>query len=187
MTLRMVPGLQDLRPADPTETVEAWKLALERNDGPSFLALTRQTVPVLDRSQFAPAEGVRRGAYVLAEATGDRINALLLASGSEVSIALEARERLQAQGVATRVISFPSWHLFAQQSDAYRQEVLPDEVQVRVAIEAGVTLGWERWVGAKGRAIGIDSFGASAPSEALFEHFGVTADAVVEAVLALHT
>jgi len=187
MTLRMVPGLQDLRPADPTETVEAWKLALERNDGPSFLALTRQTLPVLDRSQFAPAEGVRRGAYVLAEATGDRINALLLASGSEVSIALEARERLQAQGVATRVISFPSWHLFAQQSDAYRQEVLPDEVQVRVAIEAGVTLGWERWVGAKGRAIGIDSFGASAPSEALFEHFGVTADAVVEAVLALHT
>lgn len=186
MTLRMVPGLQDLRPADPTETVEAWKLALERNDGPSFLALTRQTVPVLDRSQFAPAEGVRRGAYVLAEASGDRVDALLLASGSEVSIALEARERLQAQGIATRVVSFPSWHLFAQQSDTYRQEVLPDEVQVRVAIEAGVTLGWERWVGAKGRAIGIDSFGASAPSDALFEHFGVTADAVVEAVLALH-
>lgn len=182
MSLRMIPGLMDLRPADPTETVEAWSLALGRRDGPSFLALTRQKVPVLDRSVYGSAEGVRRGAYVLAEASGSGDpDVVLLASGSEVATALEAWERLQGEGVSTRVVSMPSWHLFGLQGDEYRAEVLAPGARVHVSVEAGTTLGWERWTGPRGRSIGIDSFGASAPAPELFEHFGITADAVVEA------
>jgi transketolase len=185
MSLRMVPNLLDLRPADPTETVVAWSLALQRRGGPTFLALTRQKVPVLDRSTLAPARGVERGAYVLAEAEDGQPEVLLLASGSEVQVALEARGALQSAGIPTRVVSFPSWTLFQEQDAAYRDEVLLPDVSIRVAVEAGTTLGWERWVGREGAVVGMTGFGASAPAQDLFTHFGITAEAVVERVRAL--
>ncbi len=183
MALRMIPNLMDLRPADPEEVGVAWQVALERTDGPAFLALTRQKVPALDRSQLASAEGLRRGGYVLAEADGDSPEVILLASGSEVSIALDARGRLQKQGVPTRVVSLPSWFLFSQQEASWREAVLPSAVTARVSLEAGSTFGWERWIGAMGTSVGIDRFGASAPHERLYHEFGVTADAVVDAAL----
>ena len=179
--LRAIPGLMDLRPADPSETAVAWKLAIERSDGPAFLSLTRQKVPALDRSQLAPAEGVRRGGYVLADAAGGAPDVILLASGSEVHLALEARELLGARGVEARVVSLPSWHLFGRQPRAYRDEVLPPDVTARVSVEAGSTLGWERWIGERGRALGMETFGASAPAEILFEKFGFSAAKVAEA------
>jgi transketolase len=152
-------------------------------DGPSFLALTRQKVDAPDRSgALASAEGLRRGAYVLAEATGDVAQVVLMASGSEVALALAARDTLQAEGVPTRVVSFPSWRLFEEQDAAYRASVLGEGKVVRVAVEAGTTFGWERYTGAPGRAVGIDRFGASAPAEVLFDKFGITAEAVVERV-----
>ena len=185
MALRAMPRLMDLRPADPAETAVAWAVALERADGPSFLALSRQTVPALPRStsDFASAEGLRRGGYVLAEADGGEPSVTVLASGSEVHLALEARERLQKDDVPTRVVSLPSWYLFQAQSGSYRREVIPTE-SVRISIEAGATLGWERWIGSEGAAIGIDRFGASAPWERLYRELGVTTDAVVEQALA---
>jgi transketolase len=186
MALRMIPNLLDLRPGDPAETAVAWRVAMEREGGPSFLALTRQKVAAPDRSgSLSSAEGLRRGAYVLAEATGDVAQVVLMASGSEVEIALAARDTLQAEGIPTRVVSFPSWRLFEEQDDAYRASVLGEGKVVRVAVEAGTTFGWERYTGAPGRAIGIDRFGASAPAEVLFEKFGITAEAVVARVRAL--
>lgn len=184
MALRLIPNLMDLRPADPEEVAVAWRMAIERRDGPAFLALTRQKVPALDRTgALASAEGLARGGYTLAEADGGRPEAILIASGSEVSVALDARGRLQKQGVPTRVVSLPSWYLFSQQDAAWRNAVLPPEVTVRVSIEAGATHGWERWLGASGVAIGVDHFGASAPYDVLYGKFGVTADAVVSAAL----
>jgi transketolase len=183
--LRAVPGLCDIRPGDAAETAVAWQVALEREDGPTFLALSRQSVPLLDRGALAAADGLRRGGYVLAEAGGGAPSAILIASGSEMALALEARETLEAGGVPTRVVSLPSWRLFAEQSVAYRHRVLPPAVTVRVSVEAASTFGWERWVGAEGRAIGLERFGASAPAEALYEKLGITADAVVGAVRAL--
>lgn len=186
MALRLIPNLMDLRPADPEEVAVAWRMAVERKDGPAFLALTRQTVPALDRSgALAPAELLARGGYTLVEADGGEPEVILIGSGSEVSIALEARGRLQKMGVPTRVVSLPSWYLFARQDKAWRDSVLPPEVGLRVSIEAGSTLGWGRWLGDAGTAIGIDHFGASAPHEALYREFGVTAEAVVEAALAI--
>ncbi|GMV06897.1 MAG: transketolase [Gemmatimonadota bacterium] len=179
--LRAIPGLVDLRPGDAAETEVAWRIAMERTDGPTFLALSRQTVPLLDRGALASAEGARRGGYVLAEATGERPAAILIASGSELCLALEARTRLEADGVPTRVVSLPSWALFQAQSESYRFRVLPPDVTARVSVEAATTFGWERWVGSRGRAVGVDRFGASAPAEVLYREFGVTADAVVEA------
>jgi transketolase len=185
MSLRAIPGLMDLRPADPAETAVAWEMALARADGPSFLALTRQKVPALDRSELASAEGVRRGGYVLADATSGPPRALVIASGSEVALALAAREELEAGGVPTRVVSLPSWHLFQAQDRAYRDSVLPPSVTARVSIEAGVSLGWERWTGRTGASVGLDRFGASAPYEELYREFGLTAAAVLEAVRGL--
>ena len=179
--LRAIPGLVDLRPGDAAETELAWRVAMERTDGPSFLALSRQTVPVLDRTTLASAEGLRRGGYILAEADGDDPRVILLASGSELSMALEARTRLQTDGIPTRVVSLPSWRLFQEQSAAYRHQVLPADVPARVSVEAASTFGWERWVGTGGHAVGVDHFGASAPAELLYEKFGITVDAVVEA------
>ena len=179
--LRAIPNLMDLRPGDPTETAVAWKVAMEHRKGPTFVALTRQKVPALDRTRLGSAEGVRRGGYVLAEAPDRAPDVILLASGSEVQLALEASEQLGARGVAARVVSLPSWYLFARQPAAYRDEVLPPEVSARVSVEAATTFGWERWVGARGRALGLDRFGASAPSEVLFEKFGLTAEAVARA------
>jgi len=179
--LRAVPGLLDLRPGDAAETEMAWRVAMEHTDGPSFLALSRQTVPVLDRAELASAEGLRRGGYILAEADGGDPRVILLASGSELSLALDARTRLQAEGIATRVVSLPSWRLFGEQNAVYRHQVLPPDVEARVSVEAATTFGWERWVGTGGHAVGVDHFGASAPAEVLYEKFGITVDALVEA------
>jgi transketolase len=184
MSLRLIPGLRMLRPADATETVEAWKLALQRGDGPTALALTRQKLPVLDRTKFQPAAGVAKGGYVLAAAPGTP-KVLLVATGSEVHLALAAKERLDHEGIAARVISMPSLELFLEQPKAYRDEVLPPAVKARVVVEAGVSLGWERIAGDRGVILGLDRFGASAPAETLFEKFGFTVEHVVKAAKAL--
>ena len=180
--LRAIPGLLDLRPADGPETAEAWRAALSYRQGPSFLALTRQTVPVIDRgSGHPPANRLHRGGYVLREASSGRPDAIVVASGSEVGSALEAREGLATDGIDVRVVSLPSWRLFAAQPDSYRNDVLPDGV-LKVSIEAGSTMGWERWVGADGVSIGIDQFGASAPFQEVYRRRGVTAEAVQRAI-----
>ncbi len=181
-SLRAMPNLLDLRPADGIETAQAWKLALERSDGPTFISLSRQKVPSLSRSGTPDPEAVRRGAYIFREASGGDPQVILLASGSELQVALEARVTLEGEGVPTRVVSFPSWHLFSQQDAAYREHVLPSRVRARVSVEAGATLGWDRWVGHFGKALGIDRFGASAPSDTLLREFGFTSDKVVECV-----
>ncbi|MEJ2503600.1 MAG: transketolase, partial [Gemmatimonadota bacterium] len=162
--LRAIPGLVDLRPADANETREAWRVALEHADGPVFLALTRQGLPHLDRERLAPADGVRRGAYVLADAEGGDPEVILIATGSEVQVAVEARDRLASEGVRARVVSMPSWTLFARQPRSYRDEVLPPAIRARVAVEAAGTFGWHRWVGSDGAVVGISRFGASAPA-----------------------
>ena len=180
--LRAIPRLLDLRPADGPETVEAWRAALRHREGPSFLALTRQTVPVVDRGHGQPAAtGLHRGAYTLREAASGRRDAVIIASGSEVGIALEARARLIDDGIATCVVSMPSWRLFAAQTPEYRREVLPAGV-LKVSVEAGSTMGWDRWVGPDGASIGIDRFGASAPFGEIYRRYGVTPEAVCEAV-----
>ncbi len=180
-SLRAIPNVVVLRPADATETVEAWKIALERDNGPTLLILTRQNVPVLDRNRLAPAEGVRRGGYVLKEAQ-NTLRAILLASGSEVHIALAAAEQLETEGIGVRVVSMPSWELFRQQAPAYRDAVLPPEITVRVAIEAGVAQGWEQFVGCHGRIVSLERFGASAPAQVLFQQFGFTPERVAHEV-----
>ena len=185
MSLRSMPGLLDFRPADAAETAVAWRIALERTDGPTWLSLTRQGVPALDRTVLASAEGARKGAYVLAEGSDSEPQVILIASGSEIGLALEARETLEADGTAARVVSMPSWYLFAQQDQAYHDAVLPPGVRARVAVEAGSTFGWARWVGDAGTAVGVDHFGASAPAETLYERFGVTSERVVAAARVL--
>ena len=180
--LRAVPNLCDLRPGDAAETEIAWRVAIERTEGPSFLALTRQKVVLLDRGgMLAGAEGLRRGGYVLAEAASGTPEVILIASGSELGIILEARERLEAEGTPTRVVSLPSWYLFGRQEKDYRDSVLPPEISKKVSVEAASTFGWTRWVGASGSSLGLDHFGASAPSDILFEKFGFTVEGVVEA------
>jgi transketolase len=181
MTLRAIPNLMDMRPADPAETVVAWKMAMERSDGPTFLSLTRQKVPALDRTTPTGAEELRRGAYTLVDAGTDDPQVILIASGSEVHIAVEARETLEAEGIGTRVVSMPSWYLFQRQNQEYQDRVLPPAVTARVSVEAGTTLGWDRWTGSGGASVGIDRFGASAPAEVLYEKYGITAAGVVEA------
>jgi transketolase len=181
MALRAMPNLLDLRPGDPAETAVAWKVALERRHGPSFLSLTRQGIPCLERTGSDGAEGLRRGAYVLQEASGGSPAVLLLASGSELHLAVEARRLLEADGIPTRVVSFPSWRLFQEQDRHYRDAVLPPGVTARVSVEAGATLGWERWIGPRGVAVGLDRFGASAPWKVLYEKLGITVDAVLQA------
>ena len=176
--LRAMPNVNVFRPADAVEAAECWQLALERTDGPSVMALTRQGLPTL-RTTHTDDNLCGRGAYVLADADGDR-KATLLATGSEVEIAMAARDALQAGGVPTAVVSMPCWELFAEQDEAYRASVLGDGV--RVAVEAAIAFGWEQWTGPDGGFVGMKSFGASAPAEALYEHFGITADAVAAAV-----
>jgi transketolase len=178
-SLRAIPNLLLIRPADANETAQAWKLAISRRDGPTVLALTRQALPVLDRKLTASATNVARGAYVLAAFGRKRPDILLLASGSEVPLIYEAAQQLAAQGVAVRVVSFPSWSLFEQQSAAYRRSVLPEDVPLRLAVEAGVAQGWERYVGPQGKIISIERFGASAPYKVIFENLGFTVDNVV--------
>jgi transketolase len=177
-SLRAIPGLTVIRPADATETAEAWRLAIEHK-GPVVLALSRQNLPVLDRSSLPPADGLRRGGYVLVDSGGDRPDILLLATGSEVHLALEAHSRLAADGVKVRVVSMPSWDLFEAQPQSYRDEVLPPAVRARLALEAGSPVGWHRYVGLEGDVIGLDRFGASAPAATLMEKLGFTPEAVV--------
>jgi transketolase len=177
--LRAMPGLIMIRPSDATETMAAWKFALEHRTGPVALALTRQKLPVIDRTKFAPAHNLARGGYILAGAPNPSL--ILIATGSEVSLAIAACETLSAEGIRARVVSLPSWELFEMQPDAYRESVLPQSITARVAVEAGVRLGWDRYIGAKGAFIGMSSYGASAPAEAAFRGFGITAEAVVAA------
>jgi transketolase len=179
MSLRMVPNLWVIRPCDANETVEAWAIALERKDGPVALVLSRQNLPVIDRSAYQSASGLRRGAYILAEAKGGSPRLILMGSGSEVHLLLEARERLEGRGIGTRVVSFPCWELFQEQPEGYREEVLPGSVRSRLAVEAGVSLGWERYTLSPSRVISLDRFGASAPGKVLFEKFGFTVENVV--------
>ena len=184
MALRAIPNLTVLRPADANETAAAWKIALERRNGPTLLALTRQGVPVIGEQERV-REGVPRGAYVLDDPPGGAPDIILIATGSEVSLAREAAGALAGQGIAARVVSMPSWELFADQPQSYRDEVLPPDVSARLAIEAGTTLGWERYVGACGEVVGIDRFGASAPGKIMMERYGFTAEAITERAAAL--
>jgi transketolase len=177
--LRAIPNLTVLRPADANETVEAWKYAISRRDGPTALILTRQPLPTLDRDIYAPATELRRGAYVLADIGDKQPDLILMSSGSEVGLIVEAGLRLAAEGVNVRMVSFPSWELFAAQEKEYRDNVLPPDVHVRLAVEAGVTQGWERWVGEGGAVIGIDRFGASAPAKTIFTQYGFTVENVI--------
>lgn len=184
MALRTIPNLTLIRPADATETAVAWQAALENRSGPTALVLTRQGVPTLDRSRYASAANLRKGAYVLSEPSG-QAQVILIGTGSELHLALEAQALLETKGVATRVVSMPSWELFEQQTETYRNSVLPAEIMTRVSVEAGVTLGWERYIGTHGRAIGLDRFGASAPYQTIYEKVGITANAVANTALAL--
>jgi transketolase len=177
--LRAMPNLIVLRPADANETAQAWKFALECKDGPTALLLSRQGLPVLDQSKYASAENLSKGAYVLLGT--DRPDVLLLASGSEVSLALQAAEKLAADGIKAQVVSMPCWELFEKQSREYKESVLPPTVNARVGIEAGVEQGWSKWLGDNGIFIGMSSFGASAPAKVCFEKFGITLDNVIQA------
>jgi transketolase len=182
--LRAMPNLHVIRPADANETRVAWQMALNRSDGPTALVLTRQKLPVLDPTHY-PIQNAARGGYVLAEAASGTPRLILLATGSEVSLALAARDKLEALGTPTRVVSLPCWEVFRQESKAYRDAVLPPEVTARIAIETASPLGWHEWVGSHGRIIGLDHFGASAPYERIMQEFGFTADDVVTAAVAL--
>jgi len=179
--LRAIPSLIVIRPGDANETAQAWRAAISHGGGPVALALSRQNIPTLDRnSTYASAEGLHQGAYILSEADNQKPDVILIASGSEVQIALEAAEMIKARGPAVRVVSMPSWELFDAQSQAYRHQVLPPEVKAKIAIEAGSPQGWHRYVGESGRIIALDHFGASAPYKTLYEKFGLTANQVVE-------
>jgi transketolase len=183
--LRAIPGLVVLRPCDASETAAAWRFAVEKKNGPVALALTRQTVPVLDRNRFTSAEGLYRGAYILSDPADGDPDVILIGTGSEVHLAVAAAERLEEKGARPRVVSMPSWELFDIQPEDYRSRVLPDRIRARVAVEAGVPQGWHRYVGASGEVIGINHFGASAPYQVLYERFGLTAERIVEKSLKL--
>lgn len=186
-SLRAMPGLTVLRPGDANEVVEAYRVALQSQHRPTALVLSRQPLPTLDRSRLAPASGVAQGAYVLAEPPGDgALDLILIASGSEVSLALQAHEQLLAQGLRSRVVSMPSWDLFEQQTPAYRAGVLPPAVTARVAIEQASAFGWERYVGSIGKVVGMQTFGASAPLAELQKAFGFTVDHVVAVARSVH-
>ncbi len=181
--LRAVPGLTVIRPADANETAEAWAVAIQRNDAPTVMVLTRQAVPHLDRSG-AKEPGVARGAYILADSSGAP-DVILIGTGSEVQWCVEARKKLEQHGVKARVVSMPSWDLFADQPESYRESVLPKTIKARVTIEAASPLGWHRWAGDEGVVIGVERFGASAPGEEVMQHLGITAEHVTSAALRL--
>ena len=181
-SLRAIPNLTVIRPADANETAEAWKAAVARRQGPTALVFSRQNLPVIDRSRFAPAAGLSRGAYILADCAPDPPQAILIATGSEVHLALEAYERARQDGRRLRVVSMPSWELFDGQPEGYRNQVLPPEVPLRLSIEAGSTLGWHKYVGTRGETLGIDRFGASAPGKAVLEKFGFTVENILRKI-----
>jgi len=179
-SLRAMPNALILRPADANEVAWAWKTALEYTDGPSLLVLTRQNVPTYSRDESNAASNVEKGGYILSDSEKERPDVILMGTGSEVQLAMDAKSKLADQNIDARVVSLPAWELFRKQDDAYKQKVLPQEVDARVSIEAAATQGWREWVGAKGTVIGIDRFGISAPYEEIYERFGLTSDRVVE-------
>jgi len=177
--LRAIPGMTLIRPADASETAEAWRAALKHKEGPVALVLTRQKLPFIDRSKYAAASGLARGAYVLADSPGGAPQVVMISTGSEVSLILDAQKKLETEGIRARAVSMPSHEIFARQDQAYRDSVLPKGVK-RVAIEAAHPMSWYRWVGDDGVIIGIERFGASAPAPVIYAHLGITADRVVE-------
>mgnify|MGYP003875816929 CR=1 FL=1 len=179
-SLRAMPNMVVIRPADANETRVAWKAAIQRQNGPTILALSRQNTPVLDQSVMASAEGLLRGAYVLQDLGPTPLQMILIASGSEVGLIVDAGKKLAEEGVGVRLVSFPCWELFAEQSDEYQQSVLPKEITKRLVVEAGVSMGWERWVGNEGVIIGLNRYGASAPYKTLYEKFGFTTANILE-------
>jgi transketolase len=178
--LRVIPDLVLIRPCDANEVLEAWKIAIKRRNGPTALAFTRQSVPTLDRSIYNPASGLCRGAYILADYGDREPRLILMASGSEVELIIKAAGILAVDGVDVRIVSFPSWELFLEQDQEYRDSVLLPDVKARVAVEAGVSLGWERWVGDQGAIISVNRFGASAPYKILYEKYGLTVENIVD-------
>ncbi|MCK4469140.1 MAG: transketolase, partial [Desulfobacterales bacterium] len=182
--LRAIPGLTLIRPADAVETAQAWRIAMKIVDGPVALILSRQKLPVLDRSRYAAAEGLANGAYILSDSDG-RPDIILIASGSEVHIALEAANSLVAKGVQVRVVNMPSWELFEKKSQEYKDKVLLPDVEKRIAVEAGIPMGWEQYVGNRGAIIGITGFGVSAPGGLVMERFGFTSENIVEKAMDL--
>jgi transketolase len=183
--LRAIPRLVVIRPGDANETAVAWRVAIESRNRPVALALSRQNVPTLDRNQFAAADGLRRGAYVLADAIGGKPDIVLIGTGSELSLVVIAAQKLLERKINARVVSMPSWELFDAQPREYRDAVLPPLASSRLAVEAALPLGWHRYVGDRGEVIGIERFGASAPGNVVMEKFGFTAEHVVERALAL--
>ena len=182
-SLRVIPGLADIRPCDANEVAEAWRFIMEMKHEPVVLILSRQALPTLDRSKFAPASGLRRGAYVLSDAKNGKPDVLLIGTGSEVSLCLNAQEALKKQGVEARVISMPSWKLFEDQDEAYRESVLPPQIKARVSVELAARFGWERYVGIDGARVGMRTFGESAPLQKLIKKFGFTVEDVVAAAI----
>jgi transketolase len=184
-SLRAIPHVTVIRPADANETAVAWRVAVETRERPVLLALTRQELPVLDRTKFASADGLRKGAYVLSDAKEGKPELVLIATGSEVGLIVEAAEKLQAEGVAVRCVSMPSWDLFEAQPQSYRDEVLPPDVTAKLAVEMGVSMGWDRYVGPHGAVLGVDRYGASAPAKVLLPEYGFTVDNVIKHAKAL--
>jgi transketolase len=184
-SMRAMPGVTLFRPGDANEVVEVYRYVLQLRHRPALLALSRQPLPILDRSKYASASGAARGAYVLADAPDSKPDVILIATGSELSLAADAHERLNLDGIPSRVVSMPSWDVFERETQEYRDAVLPPEVTARVAIEQASTFGWERYVGSTGRVIGMHTFGASAPLKALQQEFGFTVDNVVTTAKAL--
>jgi transketolase len=180
-----VPNLTVIRPADANESAIAWKVAIENRHGPTALAFTRQKLPIFDRTRFAPAEGLEKGAYVLSDPPDGKIDVILIATGSEVSLAVDYQAKLAEEGIAARVVSMPSWELFERQSPKYRESVLPAASTARLAIEAAVSMGWAKYVGQKGDVISMERFGASAPYQVLMEKFGFSVANVVAKAKAL--
>lgn len=178
--LRAVPNVYVYRPADANETAYAWKCAIEKNDGPSLLVLTRQSLPTLDRNRYGSARGVEKGAYIVKESSSQTPSVILMATGSEVQLTIEAAEILEKDGIPTRVVSMPCWELFEEQPKEYREKVFPRKITKRISIEAAATLGWHKWVGSEGITIGIDRYGESAPYEQVYKHLGLTVEKIVE-------
>ncbi|MEN6489890.1 MAG: transketolase C-terminal domain-containing protein, partial [Smithella sp.] len=180
MNMRQVPNLTVIRPADANEVVEAWRMALSKTNGPTVLVFSRQNLPVLDRAVCAPADNTRQGGYILWE-SAPRPDLILIATGSEVAVTLTAARKLAADGVKVRVVSMPCWSIFDRQPQEYRDKVLPPQITARIAVEAGIKLGWEHYTGLSGKVIGMESFGASAPAPVLFDKFGFTEDNIIAA------
>jgi transketolase len=177
--LRAIPNLVTIRPGDANEVREAWKVAIARRDGPTVLVFSRQAMPTLDRKVYSPAEGLQRGAYVLADLGKGKPELIFMASGSEVGLIVEAGSTLARAGINVRLVSFPCWELFKAQGQVYQDSVLLPDVRKRLSVEAGISQGWERWVGEQGASISIEKFGASAPYKTIYEKYGITTEAII--------